>query len=85
MQLPEAIRKRIYELMEQNNINSINAVANLAGISNTLHNFMSGNNEFIRIDMLLHICEAFNIELYEFFYSPLFKDVQYENTIQAKK
>lgn len=78
MQLPEAIRQRIYELMKQNNIKSINAVTNLAGISNTLHNFMSGDNELIQIDILLHICEAFNIELYEFFYNPLFKDVQYE-------
>lgn len=85
MQLPDAIRERINELMKQNNIKSINAVTNLAGISNTLHNFMSGSNEFIRIDMILHICEAFNIELYEFFYSPLFKDVQYEKTFQAKK
>ena len=40
--------------------------------------FIEYMNELIKIDTLLHICEAFNIELYEFFYSPLYKDVHYE-------
>lgn len=78
MQLSDAIRERIIALMKQKNIKSVNAVTNLAGISNTLHDFMNGNIELIKIDTLLHICEAFNIELYEFFYDPLFKDVKYE-------
>lgn len=42
MQLSEAIRKRILELMKENNIKTINAVTNLAGISNTLNDFMLG-------------------------------------------
>ena len=78
MQLSEAIRKRILELMKENNIKTINAVTNLAGISNTLNDFMLGKVELLKVDTLLHICEAFNIELYEFFRNPLFKDVQYE-------
>ena len=78
MQLSEAIRKRILELMKENNIKTINAVTNLAGISNTLNDFMLGKLELLKLDTLLHICEAFNIELYEFFHNPLFKDVQYE-------
>ena len=78
MQLPDAIRERILELMKENSIKTVNTLTNRAGISNTLHDFMNGNNELIKIETLLHICEAFNIELYEFFYSPLFKDVRYE-------
>lgn len=78
MQLSDAVRKRILELMEQNGIKTINSLSNLAGISNTLNSFMLGNISLLKMDTLLHICEAFNIELYEFFYSPLFKDVQYE-------
>lgn len=80
MQLSDAIRERILELMKENNIKSINAVTNLAGISNTLNDFMNGVYNLINIDTLLHICEGFNIELYQFFYSPLFKDVQYEKS-----
>lgn len=78
MQLSEAIRKRITELMIKNNMKSINVLSNLAGISNTLYDFMNGDIELIKLDTLLHICEAFNIELYDFFLSPLFKDVQSE-------
>ena len=80
MQLSDAIRKRIFNLMKKNNIKSINALTNLAGISNTLHDFMNGEIELIKIDTLLHICEAFNIELYEFFFDSLFKDVKYEKS-----
>lgn len=78
MQLPEAIRKRIFQLMEQNHIKSVNALAKLAGISNGLNDFMKGTHGLITIGTVLHICEAFNIELYDFFNSPLFKDVKYE-------
>ncbi len=78
MDLSEAIRKRIQELIKENNIKSLNAVAKLAGVSNTLYDFMSGNIDLIKIDTLLHICEAFNIQLYEFFFDPIFKDVEYE-------
>lgn len=78
MQLSEAIRKRIFQLMKENNIKSVNNVANLAGISNALNDFMIGKNKLLKIDTLLHICEAFNIQLYEFFYDPLFENVQYE-------
>ena len=75
MQLSEAIRKRILELMKENNIKTINAVTNLAGISNTLNDFMLGNVELLKLDTLLHICEAFNIELKDFFNSPVFENV----------
>ena len=78
MQLSDAIRKRIRELMKENNIKSINAVSNLAGISNTLNDFMLGKIELLKLDTLLHICEAFHLELYQFFQNPLFNDVQYE-------
>ena len=75
MQLSEAIRKRILELMKENNIKTINAVTNLAGISNTLNDFMLGKVELLKLDTLLHICEAFNITLKDFFDDPLFDEV----------
>ena len=78
MCLPDAIRQRILELMELNNVKTINAVSSLAGISNTLNDFMNGKNDLPKLDTLLHVCEGFNIQLYDFSYSPLFTDVQYE-------
>lgn len=82
MTLPNAIRERIRELMKQKGIKSINAVVNLAGISNTLNDFMIGEVDLPKLDTILHICEGFDIQLYEFFYSPLFKDVQYEKKLK---
>ena len=78
MQLSDAMRKRIKELMKESNIKSINALCKLAGISNALNDFMLGNSDLLKLDTILHICEAFNIELYEFFKTSYFKDVQYE-------
>lgn len=80
MNLSDAIRKRILDLMKQNNIKAINTVANLAGISNSLHDFMSGKAELLQLDTILHICEAFHIQLYEFFYDPLFIDALHEKS-----
>jgi len=80
MYLPDAIRQRILELMELNDVKTINAVSSLAGVSNTLSDFMNGKTEMPRLDTLLHVSEGFNLQLYDFFNSPLFKDVEYEKT-----
>ena len=49
MQLSEALRKRILQLMEENNMKTINSLSNLAGISNTLNNFMLGNISLLQM------------------------------------
>lgn len=75
MTLENAIRKRIVELAEEKNI-TINMVSTLAGLTHTtLLSFMNSETHDPRISTLLHICEAFDIELKEFFNSPIFKNV----------
>lgn len=75
MTLENAIRKRIIELAEEKNI-TINMVSTLAGLMHTtLLSFMNNETHDPRISTLLHICEAFDIELKEFFNSPIFKNV----------
>lgn len=75
MTLEQAIRKRIIELAEEKNI-TINMVSTLAGLTHTtLLSFMNNETHDPRISTLLHICEGFNIELKEFFNSPIFKNV----------
>ena len=75
MSSEQAIRKRIIELAEEKNI-TINMVSTLAGLTHTtLLSFMNNETHDPRISTLLHICEAFNIELKEFFNSPIFKNV----------
>ena len=75
MNLEEAIRKRIINLAIENNI-TINRVSTLAGLPHTtLLSFMNNKAHDPRISTLLHICEAFNITLTEFFNNPIFDNV----------
>ena len=75
MKIENAIRKRIKELSEKNNI-TINKVSTLAGLTHTtLLAFMNNKTHDPRCSTLLHICEAFNIDLKDFFNSPIFENV----------
>lgn len=75
MTLENAIRKRITELANKNNI-TINKVSTLAGLTHTtLLAFMNNETHDPRISTLLHICEAFNMDLKDFFNSPIFNNV----------
>ena len=78
MNLEGAIRKRIIDLAKKNNI-TINKVSTLAGLPHTtLLSFMNNKAHDPRISTLLHICEAFNITLIEFFDDKLFLDIKDE-------
>ena len=76
MDLFEAIRLRIISLIEENNISEYK-LAELAGISrSTLSKFLSRKRKYIRLDILEYICEAFSIELKDFFDDEVFKNVE---------
>ena len=76
MQLAEATRKRIKQLMKQNNIKKPYDLTKAAGISlPTFSDFMKGDTKNLRMDTMLHICEAFDITLKDFFDDPLFINV----------
>ena len=75
MQLSDAIRKRIYDLLKENNMKLFN-LSKAAGVSlPTISDFLKNDTKNLRTDTLLHICEAFNISLKDFFDNELFKDV----------
>ena len=75
MKLENAIRIRINELADKNNI-TINKVSTLAGLTHTtLLSFINKETNYPRIYTLLHVCEAFDIELKDFFNSPVFENV----------
>jgi len=78
MQLSVATRKRIINLMKQNKMKPYD-LSRAAGISlPTLSDFMKGDTKNLRMDTVLHICEAFNITLSEFYADKLFNDVMAE-------
>ena len=78
MSLEQAIRIRIYNLAKERNI-TINKVSTLSGLPHTtLLYFMNEETHDPRISTLLHICEAFNISLNDFFKDELFNDIKAE-------
>ena len=73
--LSQAIRKRITNLINERNLN-ISKLSTLAGISrSTLSKFMSGQRKIIRLDMVEYICEGLNIKLKEFFDDEVFDNI----------
>ena len=78
MSLENAIRKRINKLAKERKI-TINKVSTLSGLPHTtLLLFMNGETHNPKISTLLHICEAFEISLMEFFEENVFNDVRDE-------
>jgi len=78
LSLENAIRNRIYNLAKERNI-TINKVSTLSGLPHTtLLSFMNNDTHDPRISTLLHLGEAFNITLNEFFNDSLFDEVQAE-------
>lgn len=76
MDLSSAVRKRIVNLLNKNNM-SMWTLFKASGVPmSTLSYFMSGKRVLINLTTLLHICEGFDITLKEFFNDPLFDDVE---------
>ena len=79
MDLSQAIRIRIKNLIDERNLN-ISKLSTLAGISrSTLSKFMSGQRKIIRLDMVEYICEGLNIKLKEFFDDKVFDNINMED------
>lgn len=75
MDLSEAVRIRITNLINENNLN-VSKLSTLAGISrSTLSKFLSGKRKIIRLDMIEYICEALNMKLKDFFDDKLFDNI----------
>lgn len=76
MQLSRAIKLRIKRLLKEHKITQYN-LSILAGISPSIINdFLRGKVAIPRLDNILHICEALDMELKDFFDDPVFKDVE---------
>lgn len=79
MQLSEAVQKRILGLCEEQKI-TLNKLSTNSGLSySTVFSIFYGKSKSPKLATILHICEGFNIELSEFFESPLFKDTEFED------
>lgn len=76
MQLSNAIKQRINNLIKDNNVNIWYICKNTGIPCSTLTTFLNGKTRLLKIDTLLHVCEAFNITLSQFFDDEIFTDVE---------
>ena len=76
MQLSEALRLRIKQLLKENNM-KVWDLCKATGIPcSTLSTFLTGKSKLLKINTILHICEGFNIQLKDFFFFVIFLDVE---------
>ncbi len=74
--LSQAVRIRITNLIEERNIN-VSKLSTLAGISrSTLSKFLAGKRKIIRLDMIEYICEGLNMKLKDFFNDQIFDNIE---------
>lgn len=82
MELSEAIVIRIKTLLKHNKM-KIYDLSILSGVPrNTLSLFLNRSTKTIRLENLLYICEAFNMELKDFFDDPVFKNIEAKNWLK---
>lgn len=76
MDLSEAMRLRIQELIAEYNTNG-NKLALSSGFNRSnINRFLRKKNKSIKIESITLICQSFNISLKDFFDSTLFDDVE---------
>ena len=79
MDLSQAVRIRITNLIEERNLN-VSKLSTMAGISiATLSKFLSGQRKYLRIDIIEYICEGLNMKLKEFFDDKIFDNIEMED------
>ena len=78
MTIGEAVRLRILELCEQNDI-SVNKLGAISGVTqSTLNNIVNGRNRSTTVSTVKKLCDGLDITVEEFFHSALFRDLEQE-------
>lgn len=76
MLLPEAIKLRIIELLEENNISAYKLSYKGGFSPSNISDILRGKVSEPTVTTILHICEGANISLKDFFDSKLFDEVE---------
>lgn len=78
MRSKEALQTRILNLCDENNL-SVNALSIRCGIrQSTLNNIIGGRNNSLTVQTVARICRGLNMDLYTFFDTDLFRNVEQE-------
>lgn len=78
MRIGEAVRQRIVELCQQQDI-SVNKLSNISGVTqSTVNNIVSGRDRSATISTIKKLCDGFGITIQEFFDTEQFHDLEQE-------
>lgn len=78
MRVNEAVKLRILDLCQQNNI-TLNKLSTICGITqSTLNNIISGRNTTTTVSTIQKICDGLEITILDFFSSPIFDNLEQE-------
>ncbi len=78
MNVGEAVKERILELCQQQNL-SINKLSSISGATqSTVNNIVSGRNRSATVSTIKKLCDGLGITIEEFFHSELFRNLEQE-------
>lgn len=78
MNVGEAVKERILELCQQQNL-SINKLSSISGVTqSTVNNIVSGRNRSATVSTIKKLCDGLGITIEEFFHSELFRNLEQE-------
>ena len=78
MNVGEAVKERILELCQQQNL-SINKLSSISGATqSTVNNIVSGRNQSATVSTIKKLCDGLGITIEEFFHSELFRNLEQE-------
>lgn len=78
MRVNEAVKLRILDLCQQNNI-TLNKLSTICGITqSTLNNIMNRPNATTTVTTIQKICDGLEITISDFFHSNVFNDLEQE-------
>ena len=78
MRVNEAVKLRILDLCQQNDI-TLNKLSTICGITqSTLNNIISRRNATTTVSTIQKICDGLEIKILDFFSSPLFDNLEQE-------
>ena len=78
LNIGEAVKLRIIELCDENNI-TVNKLATISGVTqSTLSNIIGGRNNSTTVSTIIKLCDGLNISIDDFFKSEYFRDLEQE-------
>ena len=74
MQLNEAIRTRLLELLEERNMTQYQLYIRSGVPKSTIHNIVNSTYDSVKLRVIHELCQGMDIEIHEFFNSELFAE-----------